>query len=147
MAESNQSHAQDAQYASSGDADAVTADAWGCTLKTRQYITELQAVLEREIGMRESAQRTLQLKKQQWEESFNDLRTHFERSSATQRDSLNLLIERERELKQRLNACNEQLAAVLSSTSWKLTAPLRVVARIFPAELRSKISNIFRSRS
>ncbi|MCR8956739.1 hypothetical protein M0765_003000 [Variovorax sp. S2] len=145
MAESNNSHSQDAQHVSSGNINA--ADELSRTLQTQQYVIELQTALEREIGMRESAQRALQLKKQQWEESLDDLRTHFERSSATQANSLNLLRERERELDQQLSACNEQLAAVLCSTSWRLTAPLRVLARIFPVGLRSKIGNIFRSHS
>jgi hypothetical protein len=147
MAESTQSHSQDTQHVWSGNNNAVAADEGELALRTQQHVIELQAALEREIGMRESAQRALQLKKQEWEESLNDLRTRFEKSSATQADALNVLRERERDLNRQLNACNEQLTAMLRSTSWKLTAPLRVMVRIFPVRLRSKIHNIIRSQS
>lgn len=147
MPEPTQSHSQDTQGVWSGNANAVAAEEWKLTQKSRQQVAELQAALEREIEMRESAQRALQLKKQQWEESLHDLRTRFEKSSATQANALNLLIEREKELDRKLNACNEQLTAVLHSTSWKLTFPLRALARIFPVRLRATLQNIIRSQS
>jgi hypothetical protein len=146
MAEATQSHSQDTQRVWSGTTNAAAADERELAVRMQQHVIELQAALEREIGMREGAQRSLQLKKQEWEESLENLRAYFEKSSASQADALNVLREREKELNRQLNACNEQLTAMLRSTSWKLTTPLRVMVRIFPARLRSKIDNIIRSQ-
>lgn len=113
----------------------------------KRHASELEAALERETSLREHAQRTLQLKKQLWEDNVRDLREQFESSSSAQAAALVKLKARERELTSQLAACDEQLAAVLRSTSWRLAFPFRAAARAFPAGLRSKIRNIIHPSS
>jgi len=121
---------------------------WELAVETlRRHAEELEAALERETSLRESAQRALQLKKQLWEDNVRDLRDQFETSSTAQAVALATLKARERELTSQLAACHEQLAAVLRSTSWRLAFPFRAAARAVPAGLRSKIRSIIHPSS
>jgi exopolysaccharide biosynthesis predicted pyruvyltransferase EpsI len=130
------------------NAGAVSAAEWERMVEVqKQHASELEAALERETSMRENAQRALQLKKQQWEDSMSDLRSRFESVSSSHAVALDRLKAREKELTLQLAACNEQLIEILRSTSWRLASPLRIVARAFPVGLRSKIRSIIRPLS
>lgn len=97
----------------------------------KRQIGDLKIALERETNLRENAQRSLQLRRQQWEEKLESSRA-----------ALDALRVREEMLTAELAAREGQLAAVWHSTSWRLAGPLRAIARRVPSALRSRIRNV-----
>lgn len=94
-------------------------------------IQELERALEREMVLREKCQRILRIKEDQWEQELESLhaRIDVERERhAAELDALTLVCLQKQ----------EALDAVLRSTSWRITGPLRALARGIPVKFGSK---------
>ena len=120
----------------------------------KKQIEDLKIALERETSLRENAQRSLQLKRQRWEEKLESYRAaldalrareeRWEEKLESYRAALDALRAREELLTAELATREGQLAAVWHSTSWRLARPLRAIARRVPLTLRSRIRKILR---